>query len=129
LGQIAREREEDFGGIVDRKRRDYSAEEAMREAEFRAMQSVNAKRSGLLLDQFMFLETRQRALEAVLCGLTLWCRFKLLVWPDDFKEIVDRTHLVFLKEEWARRDAAVEKVKQESRKPKLTIVGANGIHA
>jgi hypothetical protein len=99
----------------------------MRETEFRTMQAINARRSGLLFDQFMFLETRQRSFESVMGCLTIWDRIKLLIWPGDFKRVVDRVHMNILNDEKSKRDESVKKAKEEANKPKLAIVGANGV--
>lgn len=98
----------------------------MRESEIRIMQQQNAARSGLILSQFQFLKTRQQAFEMVFKASSLFDRVLWLFRPFSFVEAVDAVHLSLLKEEKARVDAAVEKAKEESRKPKLTIVGANG---
>lgn len=98
----------------------------MRDSQIHTMQAINARRSGMLLDRFVYLDTRQRALETVMFGLTLWSRIKLLFYPGDLKEIVDRVHIGLWNEEDKKRKDVVAKAKEEAAKPKLTIVGANG---
>ena len=90
------------------------------------MQQANAKRSGLLLTQFMFLETRQRAMEQAIYSLPFLSRIWMFFFPADMKEVVDRIHMDLWRQEQEKVKKADEKVKEEMSKPKLTIVGANG---
>jgi hypothetical protein len=98
----------------------------MRDDSIFRMQAVNVRRDALILDQWMFLETRQRAIESVLCSLRIRDRIILLFRPSEFKDIVDKVHLALLNDAKVKRDSAVSKAKEESTKPKLTIVKANG---
>lgn len=99
----------------------------MREGEFRLLQARNAKREMLVLNQWEFLESRQRALELVLGGLSIWDRIAILMGLKSLKEAVDAAHLVLFKESQAAREAATEKAKEEARKPKLLVpAGVNG---
>lgn len=54
----------------------------MREGEFRLLQARNAKRDMLVLNQWEFLESRQRALELVLGGLSIWDRLSFS-WAEN----------------------------------------------
>lgn len=99
----------------------------MREAEFRFMQARNAKREMVLLNQWEFLESRQRALEIVIGGLSIWNRIAILMGRKSLKEAVDAAHLVLLREAQAAREEMEKKVKEEASKPKLIVPKANGL--
>lgn len=102
----------------------------MREAEIRLMQQRNAARSALMLNQFSFLETRGRAMESVLSNSPIWKRLWWILSPVGIWKEVDALQLRLMTEEKAKMAAAVEKAKEDARKPRLTIVGANGaVHA
>lgn len=92
----------------------------MREAEIRAAQAASAKRSALLFSQWEFLETRQRAFESVLKVSRLSDRIKWLVNPKVLIDHVDKVQLALL-------DEGKRKMEEAMAKPKLTIVGANGL--
>ena len=98
----------------------------MREAEFRFMQARKAKREMLVLNQWEFLESRQRASELVLGGLSIWDRIAILMGRKSLKEAVDAAHLVLFKESQAAREEMTKKAKEEARKPKLIVPNGNG---
>lgn len=100
----------------------------MREGEFRLLQARNAKREMLVLNQWEFLETRQRALESVLGGLNLLDRILMLVGFKMLKEEVDRVHMEMLREAERVREEMVRKVKEDARKPKLIIPNREGVN-
>ena len=99
----------------------------MRESEFRFIQAQNAKRELALLNQWEFLESRQRALELVLIGLSIWDRIMILIGRKSFKEAVDAVHLGLLRESQAAREEMAKKAKEESMKPKLIVPNGNGV--
>ena len=102
----------------------------MREGEFRLLQARNAKREMLVLNQWEFLESRQRALELVLGGLSIWDRIAILMGRKSLKEAVDAAHLVLFKVARESREELTKKAKEEARKPKLIVPNGNGaIHA
>lgn len=98
----------------------------MRDGQIFAMQEASARRSGLLLGQFSFLETRQRAFEIVCKSSTFRQRLAYFFSPASFIEAVDALQLTLLEQERAKMVAAQEKAKEKAMKPKLTIVGVNG---
>lgn len=99
----------------------------MREGEFRLLQARNAKRELLVLNQWEFLESRQRALELVLGGLSIWDRIAILMGRKSLKEAVDAAHLVLFKASQEAREEMTQKAKEEARKPKLLVpAGVNG---
>lgn len=99
----------------------------MRESEFRLLQARNAKREMLVLNQWEFLESRQRALELVLGGLSIWDRIAILMGRKSLKEAVDAAHLVLFKASQEAREEMTQKAKEEARKPKLLVpAGVNG---
>ncbi len=99
----------------------------MREGEFRLLQARNAKRELLVLNQWEFLESRQRALELVLGGLSIWDRIAILMGRKSLKEAVDAAHLVLFKASQEAREEMTKKAKEEARKPKLLVpAGVNG---
>lgn len=99
----------------------------MRESEFRLMQARNAKREMLVLNQWEFLETRQRALENILEHLTIWDRLMILMGQKSLKELIDAAHILLYREAQKEREAATAKAKEEARKTKLLVpVGVNG---
>ncbi len=99
----------------------------MREGEFRLLQARNAKREMLVLNQWEFLESRQRALELVLGGLSIWDRIAILMGRKSLKEAVDAAHLVLFKASQEAREEMTQKAKEEARKPKLLVpAGVNG---
>lgn len=98
----------------------------MRESEFRLLQARNAKREMLVLNQWEFLESRQRALELVLGGLSIWDRIAILMGRKSLKEAVDAAHLVLFKESQAAREELTKKAKEEARKPKLIVPNGSG---
>lgn len=70
----------------------------MRDAAIIAAQSVARKRDGLILAQFEFLETRQRAYESVLYESRLWDRVRWFFWPDEQKKVVDAVQQVLIED-------------------------------
>ncbi len=99
----------------------------MREGEFRLLQARSAKREMLVLNQWEFLESRQRALELVLGGLSIWDRLAILMGRKSLKEAVDAAHLVLFKESQAAREEMTKKAKEDERKPKFIVpLGVNG---
>lgn len=100
----------------------------MRESEIRLVMGRNAKREALLMDQFEFIESRQRAVEQVLEGQSIWDRIAILMGLKSLKEAVDAAHLVLLREAQLRRAEMVEKAKEAERKSKLIIPSVNGVH-
>ncbi len=98
----------------------------MRDGQVYAMQEANARRSGLILGQFTFLETRQRAFEIVCKSSTLWKRLRFFWNPQYFMDDVDAVQMILLEDSKKKMAAASEKAKEDAAKPKLTIVGASG---
>lgn len=98
----------------------------MREGEFRLLQARNAKREMLVLNQWEFLETRQRALEMVLGGLSIWDRLAILMGRKSLKEAVDAAHLVLFKAAQEEREEMTKKAKEAASKPKLIVPNGNG---
>ncbi len=99
----------------------------MREGEFRLLQARNAKREMLVLNQWEFLETRQRALENILEHLTIWDRLMILMGLKSLKELIDTAHILLYREAQKEREAATDKAKEEARKPKFLVpLGVNG---
>ena len=111
----------------------------MREGEFRLLQARNAKREMLVLNQWEFLESRQRALELVLEGQSIWDRIAILMGRKSLKEAVDAAHLVLFKASQEARKEMTKKAKEEAskeavdtphlvllKKPKLIVPNGNG---
>ena len=98
----------------------------MREGEFRLLQARNAKREMLVLNQWEFLESRQRALELVLEGLSIWDRIAILMGRKSLKEAIDAAHLVLFKAAQEEREEMTKKAKESARKPKLIVPNGNG---
>lgn len=90
------------------------------------MQARNAKREMLVLNQWEFLETRQRALEIVLSGLSIWDRIAILMGRKSLKEAIDAVHLVLYKAAQKEREEMTKKAKGEARKPRLIVPNGNG---
>lgn len=80
----------------------------------------------LVLNQWEFLESRQRALELVLEGQTIWDRIAILMGRKSLKEAVDAAHLVLFKASQEARKELTKKAKEEARKPKLIVPNGNG---
>lgn len=91
----------------------------MRDAVVYSMHMANAKRDALILKQFEFLMTRQQAFEHVLFTQGLKGLMKLVRKPAEFKVLVDETQKELLRRSQALAEAA-------KKKPKITVVGANG---
>jgi len=100
--------------------------DVVRESEVRMMNARNAKREMLVLNQWEFLETRQRALELVLGGLSIWDRIAILMGRKSLKEAIDAVHLVLYKAAQKEREEMTKKAKEEARKPKLIVPNGNG---
>ena len=100
----------------------------MRESELRLLMGRNAQREALLMDQFEFIESRQRALETVLEGRSIWDRISILMGLKSLKEAVDAAHLVLLAQIQKRLAELVAKAKEAERKPKLLIPSGNGVN-
>lgn len=98
----------------------------MRDGQVFAMQEANVRRSALLFSQWEFLETRQRSFENALKASRLFDRVLWFFSPKAFFEVVDAVQFRILEDGKRRAEAAQEKAKEEARKPRLTIVGANG---
>lgn len=98
----------------------------MREGEFRLLQARNAKMEMLVLNQWEFLEMRQRALELVLGGLSIWDRIAILMGQKSLKEAIDAVHLVLYKAAQKEREEMTRKAKVEARKPRLIVPNGNG---
>lgn len=97
----------------------------MREFEVRAMHEADARRMSLILRQFEFMKTRFDAYETVLSSRK--AMFRALWNPAWLRRAVDAVQATYLNMIDEQRKAAAEKVKEEASKPKLTIVGANGL--
>lgn len=93
----------------------------MREAEIRAIQARSAKRDMLILNQYEFLETRQRAFENILENLSIWDRLMILMGRQSLKELIDTAHILLYRDAQKEREAATEKAREEMRKPKILI--------
>lgn len=102
--------------------------DVVRESEVRMMNARNARREMLIIKQWEFLESRQRALESVLGGLNLLDRILMLVGFKMLKEEVDRVHMEMLREAERVREEMVRKVKEDARKPKLIIPNREGVN-
>lgn len=100
----------------------------MRESEFRIFQARNARREMLVLNQYEFIESRQRALELVLGGLSIWDRIAMLMGRKSLKEAVDEAHIRLFREVQAEREEMVKRAKEEARKPKIIVPGTNGVN-
>lgn len=98
----------------------------MRESEIRYMQKENAARSGLILAQAQFLDTRLRAIETAFSGASLFDRISWIINPKLYWNRVDSINLRLFDEERKKMAAAAEKAKEESMKPKITIISPNG---
>ena len=94
----------------------------MRDGAVYAMQEAIARRSGLILGQFSFLETRQRAFEIVCKSSTLRQRLAYLWRPAAFIDAVDALQIQLL-------EAEKEKMEKARAKPSLTVVrgGSAGV--
>jgi hypothetical protein len=83
------------------------------------MQAGGAKRDALLFRQFHFLNTRMVAFESVVLTARFWERVRFLLNPVSFMKTVDKVQMQLLRD--AEQEAA-----EAAKKPKLTVVGANG---
>lgn len=97
----------------------------MRDTKIYEMRDQEAKRLAMLYRQVQFIQTRIDAYEKVLS--TTGSVFKAFLNRSWLKYEVDRVQVELLKEHDEMIKASVEKAKEEAKKPKLSIVGANGI--
>lgn len=87
----------------------------MRDSQIlKAIQNFEQTRD-LVMKQFRFLESRQRAFEAVIAEATGKN-------PDDIKKKIDEKHQMLMDIDNANLIAAVAAAKEEARKPKLLRV-------
>jgi hypothetical protein len=87
----------------------------VREAEIRAMQEANGRRSWLILSQFEFLKTRQEAFERVWKTSTFVNRLRWFWNPAALMKVVDTVHAVLLNE-------SKRQIQEAAKKPKLTVL-------
>ena len=87
----------------------------MRDGEIIRREQKTKAKLQLLYQQFEFIETRQRALETVMQAR--------LGSDVDLKKLVDDEHMKLVQQARMQMEAMVK----EQRKPKLTIVGAEGM--
>ena len=98
----------------------------MRDGQIISMQQVNARRDALILRQWEFLETRQRAFESVVRNAGFWAKVRYFFNTPSFLNKVDSVQMALLQEAKRMADAAAQRVREQGQKPRLTIVGANG---
>lgn len=98
----------------------------MRDGQVYKMQEANARRAAMLFGQWEFLETRQRAFEVVFKASAFWERVGFIINPMSFIKAVDAKQIEFLEDGRRKAQAAAERVREEARKPKLTIISASG---
>lgn len=97
----------------------------MREETILQMNKNRANNEALLYRQFEFLETRMRAFELALATHP----FIAVLRPKAFKRIVNELHRAYLIEADEKMAESVKRIKEEKAKPKLTLIGANGLVA
>jgi hypothetical protein len=97
----------------------------MREAEFRAQRQADMNRVALIIRQLEFVQLRMEAFESVIAEVAKPMFEKD---PEWLKNRLDVKHLELLNKAAEEARVMAEKAKEEARKPKLTIVGANGLH-
>ena len=94
----------------------------MRDSQAYQMHEANARRIGLLLRQFEFIQTRQEAFERVINVSGFLDRLRWMMWPSDFWKVVDAVQINLLNDR-------KRKMAEAAAKPKIEVVqGANGIH-
>jgi hypothetical protein len=99
----------------------------MRDGQVYEMNHRRAQNEAVLYKQIHFLASRMETFENVIRGSSLIDRIRWVSNPFRFIVAVDMAHLRLMKkhEQLAREDA--EKAKEQAQKPKITIVGANGL--
>jgi hypothetical protein len=97
----------------------------MREAELRAQRQADMNRVALIIRQLEFVQLRMQALESVIAEVAKPMFEKDPTW---LTKRLDEKHMEYLSKAAEEARVMAEKAKEEARKPKLTIVGANGLH-
>lgn len=92
----------------------------MRDAHIFEISKRSAQNDAVLYRQFEFLETRMRAYELVLS--TRKAMWTALIKPGWLKEAVDKLHMELLRDAQDKMREAVERAKEQSRKPKIQVV-------
>ena len=98
----------------------------MRDDKIIQLNARNAQNVATLYKQIVRLDARQQALERVLSNR--WSFIGAILNPRWFWQSVDALHAVLMRNHDEQIQKAAEAMKEESRKPKLAIVGANGIN-
>ena len=97
----------------------------MRDEKIIQAQDQERKRAAVIYRQLQFLDSRFLAYEKVL-GST-WNKLKSIFNHKWLMKEVERVQFEILREHDKAINEAAERAKEEKSKPKLTIVGANGI--
>lgn len=97
----------------------------MRDGEIIYRQQNDAKRIAMIYRQMLFIDTRLQAFETSL--VSRWDILKAIFNPKSFMVSVNNKQSALLKEHDDRVRELTEKQKQEGQKPKLSIIGANGL--
>lgn len=92
----------------------------MRDATIQAMHSANARRNALMFSRWEFINTRMMAFEEIMFNAPLFQKLKYLLSPKTLKNDVDRVHTLLMQE-------SKRKAEEAAKKPKINIVGANGV--
>lgn len=101
--------------------------ETVRDGNIYKMNELNDKKVATLYRQIMFMQTRMQAFEIVFAEIRLIELFKMAFNRKLFLSKVDQVQTMLIQEHDKAAKESIEKKKEESAKPKLTIVGANGI--
>lgn len=101
--------------------------ETVRDQEIYKMREFDSKNMVTLYRQIQFIQTRLQAYEIVTFEMSLIDVIKSLFSRKALREKVDQVQIKLIQEHDQLAKESIEKKKEESSKPKLTIVGANGI--
>lgn len=97
----------------------------MRDGQIFEIQKQEAKRLAMVYRQLQFLDARIAAYETVLSST--WNTLKAIFNRSWLMKQVEIEQLKILREHDQAIRESIEKAKEEKAKPKLTIVGSNGI--
>lgn len=96
----------------------------MRDESIFLMQQQQAKRLSMIYRQLVFLDTRLQAIEFTLSSP--WEILMTIFRPSQFWKKVNNLQVGLMHRHDEEIKSRVEKQKEESKKPKLTIVNQNG---
>lgn len=97
----------------------------MRDGNILEMNQRRAQNEVILYRQMTFLNTRLEAYETVLSSRLAMVR--ALIDPRWLRKAVNETQMYLMAMHDERMEASAKKAKEQEQKPKITIVGANGL--